>query len=174
MPLKMHGLLVYQQVEARYNSLILTIGKWQNISIQVVIGMKYHYFKTFQDLKLRKFLIFQFTKTVVEITGTGDGKKMGNTRLRQATFSKWESLNLIWNAPTRHLDHGGTHFVPKVKIFIWRAIHNFIPVDLILKMRHIHASGVCSLCNSQFASISHALFHSHTLVMFENMGFFGI
>lgn len=73
---------------SKLGSLILTTGKWRILSMQMGIGMKSHYLMTFQDSKLRKFLIFHCIQDVEEITDTGNGAKMGNTRLRQGTFSK--------------------------------------------------------------------------------------
>jgi len=46
----------------------------------------------------------------------------------------------------------------KVKIFIWRCMHNAIPCMGVLADRHIVTSGQCPLCSTYVESVSHMLF----------------
>jgi hypothetical protein len=43
--------------------------------------------------------------------------------------------------------------LPKVQIFWWRAIHNFLPANVVLKHHHITKKSLCSDCGNPFESI---------------------
>ncbi|XP_073120688.1 uncharacterized protein [Henckelia pumila] len=47
---------------------------------------------------------------------------------------------------------------PKMKIFNWRAIHNFLPTKFNLASHHIPVIDQCSMCHSLVTSNSHAMF----------------
>ncbi|XP_073120683.1 uncharacterized protein [Henckelia pumila] len=46
---------------------------------------------------------------------------------------------------------------PKVRIFLWRAFHDYIPSELNLQRHHVPVKGCCALCGSSKASTSHYL-----------------
>jgi len=46
---------------------------------------------------------------------------------------------------------------PKVKVFWWRVIHEFLPAKQVLHRRHIEPVATCDTCGSQDESIRHVL-----------------
>lgn len=46
---------------------------------------------------------------------------------------------------------------PKVKIFWWRVLHEFLPAKEILNKRHIEPTAFCECCGAVSESISHVL-----------------
>lgn len=47
---------------------------------------------------------------------------------------------------------------PKVKIFIWKVIQNYIPTELNLAKHHIPTQGMCFLCKFHLDSTCHSFF----------------
>ncbi|KAL6145207.1 hypothetical protein ACLB2K_055895 [Fragaria x ananassa] len=54
----------------------------------------------------------------------------------------------IWNLQT----------LPKIKIFIWKAVSNFVATKGNLHFRHISQSSLCPICNAFPETIEHVLF----------------
>ena len=50
--------------------------------------------------------------------------------------------------------------IPKVRLFIWRLIHNIIPSNDNLKGRGIHLENKCCVCGKLGESFIHAFFFS--------------
>jgi hypothetical protein len=48
---------------------------------------------------------------------------------------------------------------PKVKVFWWRVLHEFLPAKLVLYQRHIEQTTFCDLCGTEQESIQHILIH---------------
>ncbi|KAJ1695518.1 hypothetical protein LUZ63_012216 [Rhynchospora breviuscula] len=60
-----------------------------------------------------------------------------------------EVLKVIWH--TQGL-------LPRIRLFLWKTMHNSLPLGDILGRRISNASRPCELCGSQAETISHALF----------------
>jgi hypothetical protein len=58
-----------------------------------------------------------------------------------------ESWSLIWKLVVP----------PKVKVFWWRVIHEFLPAKQILHRRHIEPTAFCEVCGADAESIKHIL-----------------
>jgi hypothetical protein len=48
---------------------------------------------------------------------------------------------------------------PKVKVFWWRVLHEFLPAKSVLYQRHIEQTAFCDLCGAEQESIQHILIH---------------
>lgn len=49
--------------------------------------------------------------------------------------------------------------IPKLKVFLRRAIQGALPVKVIIAVRIQHVSATCTLCNQDQESVTHCLFH---------------
>lgn len=49
------------------------------------------------------------------------------------------------------------NLAPKVRIFMWRAINGFIPVEANLLRHHVPTNDICRLCDKHVASTTHCL-----------------
>lgn len=74
-------------------------------------------------------------------------RKFENTLAQAPSSSIDEVWKCIWklNVP------------PKVKVFWWRVIHEFLPARYILWKRHIEPVAVCEVCGASEESIDHVL-----------------
>lgn len=52
-----------------------------------------------------------------------------------------------------------SQLTPKLKLFIWRAVHGALPVRAVLAYRICHLSPTCQLCNREPETVMNALFH---------------
>ena len=55
---------------------------------------------------------------------------------------------------------------PKVKVFWWRVMHNFVPVKANLMERHIETQGTCPDCGAKDETVYHALITCTFATMF--------
>lgn len=51
-----------------------------------------------------------------------------------------------------------TQIIPKLKVFVWRAIHGALPVKEVLAVRIHHIDPTCQICGRGPETIMHALF----------------
>jgi hypothetical protein len=65
----------------------------------------------------------------------------------QASASGDESWKRIWKLQVP----------PKVKVFCWRVLHEFIPTKDVLQRRHIEPTSFCEICGADRESIKHTL-----------------
>ena len=94
--------------------------------------------------------------------------KTGIFSVRSAYYKEWEDT---YNDSTSLSRHGGSRphpvwrkiwslrFPRKIKIFLWRCLHNAIPCFCVLADRHIGSISQCPICKSGAEDIKHALFN---------------
>lgn len=94
--------------------------------------------------------------------------KNGIFSVRSAYYKQWEDTYA--NEKMNTFGQGGSTPHPiwkklwnlklpgKVRIFIWRCLHNAIPCLCVLANRHIGNNSQCPICNQSAEDISHALF----------------
>lgn len=66
----------------------------------------------------------------------------------------WEAL--IWNCK----------IPPKSKIFMWKALNDFIPVGINLRRHHVPAAPACMLCKNGWGTSTHTLIFCEKVVFF--------
>lgn len=88
--------------------------------------------------------------------------------VRSAYYKQWED-SYANDESTANL-HGGSAPHPiwkkiwslklpgKIKIFVWRCLHNAIPCFCVLANRHIGSVSHCPICSAGAEDIKHALF----------------
>ena len=88
--------------------------------------------------------------------------------VQTAYYKEWEDT---YNDSTSLSRHGGSRPHPvwrkiwslrlpgKIKIFLWRCLHNVIPYFFILANRHIGSISQCPICKAGAEDIKHALFN---------------
>ena len=54
-------------------------------------------------------------------------------------------------------EFGSLMFPPKVRVFWWRVIYEFLPTKQVLHRRHIEPVAFCDTCGCQEESIGHVL-----------------
>ena len=96
--------------------------------------------------------------------------KTGIFSVRSAYYKQWEDSYVDKNSNNAAISSSTNHPVwkrlwslkvpSKVKIFLWRCLHNAIPCQCVLANRHIGTSGQCPVCKVNAEDISHALFRS--------------
>lgn len=51
------------------------------------------------------------------------------------------------------------HLSPKLKLFVWRCLHDALPVKAALSSRIQSINPLCQICNIEHETIAHTLFH---------------
>ena len=81
-------------------------------------------------------------------------KLLYNARQQQNRVDQGTSSDDTWKRIIWKLD-----VPPKVKVFWWRVMHEFLPAKQVLHRRHIEQVANCDTCGASEESIGHVLMH---------------
>lgn len=94
--------------------------------------------------------------------------KSGIFSVKSAYYRQWEDNYIDSNPGPMYGGGSAQHPVwaklwslkvpSKVKIFLWRCLHNAVPCMGVLANRHIATSGQCPICKLHAEDVSHMLF----------------
>lgn len=78
-------------------------------------------------------------------------RKLSEANMAQTDLSPGVSNDESWNRLWK------LNVPPKVKVFWWRVLHEFLPAKVILHHRHIEPTSFCDVCGADSESIKHVL-----------------
>lgn len=130
-----------------------TEGKWAEEKLKLA----------FPQVEVEEILNIPINPTGGNDTRCWKWKRKGNYTVKTGYQVEMRTCSSQPNCSTNHMQCWWNKFwnlnvPPKVKIFIWRAAHDYIPTELNLPRHHVPVLGTCSLCNYYLANTCHSLF----------------
>ncbi|KAM5569208.1 hypothetical protein ABKV19_016627 [Rosa sericea] len=84
------------------------------------------------------------------------GYYLAHSNLAPSTSSKASSSHLVSDKVWKWI--WGISSLPKIKLFLWKVVHNFVATKANLHYRHLSGSDLCPLCEAFPETIEHILF----------------
>lgn len=146
------------RILSRVNELIDPIsGTWDEVLIR----------DNFWDIDAERILQIPIFQHETEDFVAWHLTKSGTFSVRSAYYKQWEDSYLPNSVDGKAAGGSAPHPVwnrlwdlkvpGKVKIFLWRCLHNAIPCMCVLANRHISTSGQCPICHTHAEDVEHML-----------------